>query len=143
MSHAGGRAAVAQSPQPGQTLELCAVLFLTLGSLVLWVFGWLIGVALLWSSRWWTRGEKVLGTLVVPGGLAGAEHLLLTPPQRCFRRQENEAGEAISSEAACTGWTLPLSLAVPMWVALVVGPIAVPIFLKTKATRRARTAAAL
>lgn len=31
--------------------------------------GWLVGVALLWSSRRWTVTERVLGTALVPGGL--------------------------------------------------------------------------
>jgi hypothetical protein len=57
--------------QPGTALELAAVLMLTIGSL-LPVVGWLVGVALLWSSRRWRTGEKLLGTLVVPGGPGGA-----------------------------------------------------------------------
>jgi hypothetical protein len=40
---------------------------LTLGS-VIPVFGWAVGVVLLWSSGLWRRSEKVLGTLIVPGG---------------------------------------------------------------------------
>jgi hypothetical protein len=32
-------------------------------------FGWLVGAILLWSSRAWTVREKLIGTLVVPGGL--------------------------------------------------------------------------
>ena len=31
---------------------------------------WLVGVVLLWISSAWTRREKVIGTLVIPGGLA-------------------------------------------------------------------------
>ena len=43
---------------------------LTVGSLVP-VVGWLVGVALLWASRRWTPGEKLVGTLVVPLGPGG------------------------------------------------------------------------
>lgn len=32
--------------------------------------GWLVGVVLLWISPVWERREKVIGTLIVPGGLA-------------------------------------------------------------------------
>lgn len=39
--------------------------------------GWLVGVAWLWSSRTWTRGEKALATLVVPGGVALSLPLLV------------------------------------------------------------------
>ncbi|MBE2320666.1 hypothetical protein DVA67_032195 [Solirubrobacter sp. CPCC 204708] len=31
---------------------------------------WVVGVVLLWRSRAWTLRDKVIGTLVVPGGLA-------------------------------------------------------------------------
>jgi hypothetical protein len=31
---------------------------------------WVVGVVLLWRSRAWTLGDKLIGTLVVPGGLA-------------------------------------------------------------------------
>jgi hypothetical protein len=49
--------------------DLLAVVGLVVGSLVVPVAGWLVGVALLWRSRTWTVGEKLLGTLVWPGGL--------------------------------------------------------------------------
>ncbi len=46
--------------------------------------GWLIGVALLWTSRTWSLRDKLLGTFVPPGGLAGSMALLsiwaLFPP---------------------------------------------------------------
>lgn len=33
--------------------------------------GWFVGVALLWASSTWRLGDKLLGTLVLPGGLFG------------------------------------------------------------------------
>jgi uncharacterized membrane protein len=56
-----------QTPQRGIGLEIAAVVMLTLGSLIP-VFGWAVGVVLLWSSGLWRRSEKVLGTLIFPGG---------------------------------------------------------------------------
>ena len=32
--------------------------------------GWFVGVVFLWTSETWSTGEKLLGTLLVPGGLA-------------------------------------------------------------------------
>lgn len=68
---AGGWAAPPAPPPtlvpPSTTLETFAVLMLTVGSLIP-VVGWLVGVALLWTSRRWRPWEKALGTLVVPGG---------------------------------------------------------------------------
>lgn len=67
-------AAAAWSPPPGSPpfRDACTVILLELGAMVLPVVGWLIGVSLLWTSRSWTGRQKLLGTLVVPGGLVGA-----------------------------------------------------------------------
>jgi hypothetical protein len=51
------------------TMETWAIILLLLGGFVFLV-GWLAGVVLLWSSSLWTRRDKLLGTLVIPGGLA-------------------------------------------------------------------------
>ena len=49
--------------------DLLAIVGLVVGSLVLPVVGWLVGLVLLWRSRSWTTLEKLLGSLVWPGGL--------------------------------------------------------------------------
>lgn len=71
---AASGASPAASPEPrasrSLTLEIWAVVMLTAGSL-LPVVGWLVGVVLLWSSNRWRLREKVLGTLLVPGGIGG------------------------------------------------------------------------
>jgi hypothetical protein len=53
----------------GGALEVSAVVLLLVGGF-LWGIGWIVGVVLLWSSAVWTTREKVIGTLVFPGGLA-------------------------------------------------------------------------
>lgn len=65
-------AAAAPPSSSGRTglHEIATVLFLLGGAFVIPAVGWLVGVVLLWSSPPWTRGQKWLGTLVVPGGLA-------------------------------------------------------------------------
>ena len=50
-------------------LEPLAIVLLLLGGLLGGV-GWLVGVVLLWLSDVWTTRDKLIGTLVVPGGLA-------------------------------------------------------------------------
>ena len=32
--------------------------------------GWVVGVVWLWSSHTWTRKDKIIATLLVPGGIA-------------------------------------------------------------------------
>ena len=61
-------AAVPSSYTPAGTgLETAAVVMPTVGSLVP-IVGWLVGVALLWMSSRWTLRDKLLATLVTPGG---------------------------------------------------------------------------
>jgi hypothetical protein len=65
-------AAPAAAPQPrGIVHEALAAVFLTVGSFVP-VVGWLLGAVLLWTSKVWTVREKVVGTLLIPGGPAVA-----------------------------------------------------------------------
>ncbi len=52
-------------------METAALVLLLLGGFVFGV-GWIIGLVLLWSSAVWKPWEKLLGTLIVPGGLAGS-----------------------------------------------------------------------
>jgi hypothetical protein len=56
-------------PRSG-ALDVAALILLLIGGIILPVVGWIVGVVLLWMSRVWTDREKLLGTLVVPGGLA-------------------------------------------------------------------------
>jgi HAAS len=66
-------AAAAGAPGPAQRLggwEIVAIILLMVGGF-LWVIGWIVGVVLLWISPRWRWPEKLLGTLVWPGGLAG------------------------------------------------------------------------
>jgi hypothetical protein len=38
--------------------------------------GWLVGIVLLWASHAWTLRDKLVGTLVIPGGLMLPVYLL-------------------------------------------------------------------
>jgi hypothetical protein len=46
-----------------------AAIFLLLFGFVAAGVGWVVGVILLWRSRAWTTRDKLIGTLVLPGGL--------------------------------------------------------------------------
>jgi len=48
--------------------EWLAIPLLLIGGFIV-IIGWLVGVVLLWTSRVWTLRDKLIGTLVVPGGL--------------------------------------------------------------------------
>jgi hypothetical protein len=47
-----------------------AIVLLLIGGFT--IIGWFVGVVLLWISDAWNTRDKIIGTLVVPGGLAGA-----------------------------------------------------------------------
>jgi hypothetical protein len=49
--------------------EIAALVLLPIGGVILPVLGWFIGVALLWVSDVWSTRDKLVGTLLVPGGL--------------------------------------------------------------------------
>jgi uncharacterized membrane protein len=49
--------------------EISALILLPFGGLILPFFGWFVGVILLWISDAWTARDKVIGTVVIPGGL--------------------------------------------------------------------------
>jgi uncharacterized membrane protein len=57
-------------------MEVGALVLLLVGGLIVPIFGWLIGVVLLWLSNAWNVRDKVIGTVFVPGGL-GLSILLL------------------------------------------------------------------
>ncbi|MFF9607698.1 hypothetical protein ACF1GY_36475 [Streptomyces sp. NPDC014684] len=61
--------------------NLATVLLVQLGAF-LFVVGWLVGVLLLWASDQWRLRDKVIGTVLIPGGLAVPIFLTFSP-ERC------------------------------------------------------------
>ncbi len=130
-----------QGRRPGISLEVGAVVMLTAGSLVP-VIGWLVGVILLWSSGVWRRSEKLLGTLIVPGG-PGLALLIATLPggQSCSSTSISTiSGQVGTTREACTGFVLPPALGIALMLFVLIAPIVVAIVLISRA--RARTAPA-
>jgi len=64
-------AGTGQAPARAGLNEWLAIPLLLIGGFIL-IVGWFVGVALLWNSRIWTLRDKLIGTLVLPGGLATA-----------------------------------------------------------------------
>jgi hypothetical protein len=111
------------------------------------VVGWLVGLVLLWASPRWRRREKLLGTLVWPGGLLAPLALLvfggfaavLTPgPITCSGGGPEEIGTTATGQvivhhiAAAT--SCPNHMGPPVWlvigiaVILMTAAIAGPVF---------------
>jgi hypothetical protein len=68
-------AGAGQALAPRAGLREWMAISLLLAGGFLFVVGWFVGVVLLWSSRIWTLRDKLIGTLVLPGGLASAVFL--------------------------------------------------------------------
>jgi hypothetical protein len=93
--------------------------------------GWAIGVVLLWVSPRWRWPDKLLGTLVWPGGLAAPLLLLIIPvsTQVC-------SGIGSSSHVTCTGGSpIPPWLGISLFVVGIAAPVAVAIWLAKRARR--------
>jgi hypothetical protein len=83
-------AAEAPRPEPGADprglQEWAAVILLLLGGFIVGI-GWIVGLILLWASRAWTTRDKLIGTLLWPGGLVApfiyAPSVLISSAEVC------------------------------------------------------------
>jgi uncharacterized membrane protein len=129
---------VAPKPKAG-TLEGIAIAGLLIGGLIVPVIGWFLGVVLLWISRVWTTRDKLIGTFVLPGGLALVPILFLfaaptvsmcEPESTEFGRQQVEGVTvtACAEQASTSEW---------WWIALMILiallPIATAVYLGRRA----------
>jgi hypothetical protein len=100
------------------------------------LLGWVAGVVLLWTSPSWPAGEKVLGTLVWPGGIAAPLLLGLVGGRTCTGVTDIVDGVEVASEMTCEGFALPPWLGIPVMIAAVAAPILVAGVLLRRADRR-------
>lgn len=116
--------------------EVAALLLLPFGAL-LFSLGWIVGVALLWSSAGWTSKEKLAGTLLPPGGLAFPLLLMFfsIEPESC----RSVRGDGSGMVMECTdGLSTPGEiLLVTAIVASVILALGTPIWLLLRLRRRA------
>jgi hypothetical protein len=125
----------------GIGLEVGAVVMLTLGSLIP-LFGWAVGVILLWNSGLWRRSEKLLGTLIVPGGpglaliLGGAA--FLAPAQSCSSTSgSTSSGQVFTTAEVCTGFSMAPAAGIAMLLVVLIAPVVVAGVLLNRARSRA------
>jgi hypothetical protein len=107
--------------------------------------GWLVGLVLLWSSRLWTTREKLIGTLIVPGGIATAllVVVLTGTKRRCtsFATVDPSTGALVGRAAVhCTPSAGPslatTALHIALLVFVVLGPVVSAVFLARRARDR-------
>ncbi len=123
----------------GIGVEMWAASLLTFGSLVP-LLGWLAGAVLLWSSSRWTVREKVLATLIVPGGPFGVVYLILsvgTGGQTCTTEATPAGQGQIDTAQTCTSSGSTSWIVVVLLVLAVVLPFVVNgVLLRRAAERR-------
>lgn len=139
------RAARAELPDHKRQVagrDIATIVLLLVGGFALGV-GWIVGVILLWVSDTWRTRDKLLGTLLLPGGLAAAAALSLfsfsTVTPQCVL---SSSGDGICPTE--TGLSQVVGAALPVvGTALLVIAIAGPIFTATWLTIKARRQASL
>lgn len=111
--------------------EIITVLLVLLGGLLLPLIGWFAGIVMLWSSAAWTTREKLIGTLVLPGGLIPAFALTFLPVGDTGACTPQPASSAnLDAGTLCPAGTfVPPWLAIIVMVLIVLAPIVVSIHL--------------
>ena len=120
--------------------EWLTIPLLLIGGFIV-IIGWLVGVVLLWTSRVWTLRDKLIGTLVVPGGLTTL--VLLTMFVSAF--SGSSSTESVTCTPAkngetCGGGTISFSGPSTLWawavsLALLVLPFFTSTYLAWRANR--------
>jgi hypothetical protein len=86
------------APVRRRASDVGATVLLLVGGIVLPVLGWFVGVALLWASEVFTTRDKLIGTFVLPGGLALPVFLgvLVGPSEDCVTRGGSGGAEVVT-----------------------------------------------
>jgi hypothetical protein len=112
------------------THEWAAIILLLFGGFAFGV-GWLAGLILLWSSRAWNTRDKLIGTLVVPGGLAAgffaSVFVIGVSGQTC-------SGSGAGPQHCTGGTSMAGEIAlIALFAVLVLGPIFTSVYLARRA----------
>ena len=113
---------------------------LDVAAIVLLVLLWPIGVVLVWFSQSWSPRDKLIGTLVPPGGFAGAaivlpvlEDISIGPVCETVTNGSGVVSSLCSSGPA--GAVIPIGTLVLAFV-YVVGPLLTAVYLAVRLQRR-------
>jgi hypothetical protein len=115
----------------GSGWDVVALIMLLVGGVILPMVGWIIGVVLLWVSETWTTREKLVGTIIVPGGLALPVFLLT------FGAYSESCGGPVGGPVTCTGGPSDAAqiLGVILVTVLFIAPLATTAFLARRRSR--------
>lgn len=118
--------------RPSHALEIAALILILPGSVILPFLGWLAGVVMLWVSNVWTTRDKLIGTLLVPGGLMPAFMMFFgvvgSSTQSCTTTLTGPSGVL---EETCTGGLTGIAQAamLALGVFVILAPLATTAYL--------------
>jgi len=126
------------SPTAMGAQAVSAIVLLLIGGFLAGI-GWIAGVVLLWTSHAWTVRDKLVGTLILPGGLGGSLYLasafFLSAGGACFGGKLSRSGHVVGAIQRCTPApsTAHIVLDVALLTLTVGAPIATAVFLARRA----------
>jgi hypothetical protein len=104
------------------------------------VIGWVYGIGTLWTSRRFSRRDKIVGSLLFPGGWFGAFAtvgvIVMHSDGYCWNATVGEVGSArFVTEAGCVAPDLPTVVGIPLTLAVLVAAALGPVYLRAAARR--------
>lgn len=108
--------------RPSRWSDRAAPWLLLLGGFIFGI-GWIVGVILLWTSSAWRTRDKLLGTFVLPGGVALAFTLLGLPGSARSCSDSSPPGQRIVFHCMTSGLLLPFPVGILVLFVLVLVPI--------------------
>jgi Kef-type K+ transport system membrane component KefB len=118
--------------RPSHLRKNLTIALLLFGSLLL-IAGWFIGIVLLWTSDQWNRRDKIIGTLLLPGGIPVALLFALIAGARFGGCSVDVSGRSTD----CSSLS-PSLLPEPIVTVLLVLGIAIPVVTAIYLRRRVR-----
>jgi HAAS domain-containing protein len=128
-------------PRRAGLLEIVALVLLLVGGFL--VVGWFVGLVLLWASDAWTTRDKLIGTFVVPGGLALPLGLLILGGTGESCSGEIGPQGKVLNETCTGGWSVGAQVLAAVVIGLLLlAPFATTVYLSRR-MRREQPAPAL
>lgn len=125
--------------------ETAALVFLLVGGFIFF-FGWFVGLVLLWLSAVWTTRDKVIGTLVIPGGLALPAFLLVWvlanggEARSCSGQIKPNTGQTINEVCTGGGTSATEVLGLALVILLLAAELVTAVYLARRMHRRGELA---
>ena len=120
------------APQNTNLRDISTVLLLMFGGFLIGI-GWVVGVALLWSSTRWRTRDKWLATLVWPFGYAAVigvgaiVGLSAGSVTACTSSGVVRAGARVQQTCDTSGFSLPAWAGIPLLVVIMIAPVLVAV----------------